>query len=582
MANVFFKRGLQANLPATGSNGAFYLTTDTNRLYVCNSDNGPLVELNQSINTVAKMSDLPTGTSEKAKGQYYYITEVNALAYFDGTDWIQINPDTMLKDKTQDTTVTAIDKGVTIQHDVEDTASAAKNGPHHSKGSFSVIGGTNITVSKDGDGFKIDAAAAADMYNKSASLGFDANGKLTVSVEDNKGPVSAEVTPTLKYGNTEQTVKFVNGEADLDVYTITEVNAKLDEKANKAESLAGYGIKDAYTQTEVNNKLAEKADKNDTYTKTEVNTELDKKADKATTYTKTEVDTELAKKANKATTLAGYEIGDAYTKTEVDNLLDEIEEDFAQQLQVADALHYCGTVSQAEAATKLDITKAANGDTYKASTVIDYSGIKANKGDLIIADGTENEETGLLTSGTWEVISSGDDQVIIGDITGNTYKVKDGTEVLAELELKTAGENLADIEWTTSGSKLTGTFKHAGPGADASDIKTGESSIQDPKGALTISALEDIKYDANGHIIEATKATYYVTDTDTHNHLSDVSIIVPYDPLDDIDEPGKFTVTVAMSDGESKSASLEFTSNTLKIASKNSDEIGIDLEWGSF
>ena len=37
MSNVYFKRGLQASLPSNSANivdGAFYLTTDTNRLYV--------------------------------------------------------------------------------------------------------------------------------------------------------------------------------------------------------------------------------------------------------------------------------------------------------------------------------------------------------------------------------------------------------------------------------------------------------------------------------------------------------------------------------------------------------------------
>ena len=36
MSNVYFKRGLQASLPSNSANivdGAFYLTTDTNRLY---------------------------------------------------------------------------------------------------------------------------------------------------------------------------------------------------------------------------------------------------------------------------------------------------------------------------------------------------------------------------------------------------------------------------------------------------------------------------------------------------------------------------------------------------------------------
>ena len=36
MANVLFKRGLQANLPASGSavDGALYFTTDTKRLFL--------------------------------------------------------------------------------------------------------------------------------------------------------------------------------------------------------------------------------------------------------------------------------------------------------------------------------------------------------------------------------------------------------------------------------------------------------------------------------------------------------------------------------------------------------------------
>lgn len=54
-------------------------------------------------------------------------------------------------------------------------------------------------------------------------------------------------------------------------------------KADKANTLAGYGIADAYT--------------------------------------KAEVDAGVATKANWATTLAGYKIGDAYTKTQTDGLL---------------------------------------------------------------------------------------------------------------------------------------------------------------------------------------------------------------------------------------------------------------------
>ena len=46
MANVIFKRGLQSNLPAAGSveDGVFYLTTDTNRLYVGVTNSNSVVE----------------------------------------------------------------------------------------------------------------------------------------------------------------------------------------------------------------------------------------------------------------------------------------------------------------------------------------------------------------------------------------------------------------------------------------------------------------------------------------------------------------------------------------------------------
>ena len=75
-----------------------------------------------------------------------------------------------------------------------------------------------------------------------------------------------------------------------ETYTQSEVNTKLDEKANKATTLAGYGIADAYTQTQVNNLLNNKADKSNTYTNDEVDAELDKKANAADVYTTAQAD----------------------------------------------------------------------------------------------------------------------------------------------------------------------------------------------------------------------------------------------------------------------------------------------------
>lgn len=81
-----------------------------------------------------------------------------------------------------------------------------------------------------------------------------------------------------------------------------------DEKfADKATTLAGYGITDAYTKTEVDNALAAKPSQTDVYNL-------------------------QTGKADKATTLAGYGITDAYTKSETDDAIDAAFNDFATKV----------------------------------------------------------------------------------------------------------------------------------------------------------------------------------------------------------------------------------------------------------
>lgn len=107
MANVLFKRGLHSALPAenAATDGVFYLTTDTNRLYV--GQGTKLVELNKSITVVDTIAGLPALTDVEA-GQFYYVKGPNAgadnvqngnilaVCVSDGTTkrWVQVNPDT--------------------------------------------------------------------------------------------------------------------------------------------------------------------------------------------------------------------------------------------------------------------------------------------------------------------------------------------------------------------------------------------------------------------------------------------------------------------------------------------------------
>ena len=117
----------------------------------------------------------------------------------------------------------------------------------------------------------------------------------------------------------------------------------INNKANKATTLAGYGITDAYTQSEIKVKLDQKLNKRpfDSEPKQEspcyltsgtVYNALLAKANKASTlagygitdaYTKNAVDASLANKADKATTLDGYGITDTYTRSEIKIRLEE-------------------------------------------------------------------------------------------------------------------------------------------------------------------------------------------------------------------------------------------------------------------
>lgn len=100
----------------------------------------------------------------------------------------------------------------------------------------------------------------------------------------------------------------------IDLKTVTE--ALNNKKADKATTLAGYGIKDAYTSTETNGLLENKANKATTLAGYGI----------TDAFTKSDVTSKLGGKADKSTTLAGYGITNAYTKGEVDGMVSSVYE----------------------------------------------------------------------------------------------------------------------------------------------------------------------------------------------------------------------------------------------------------------
>ena len=82
-----------------------------------------------------------------------------------------------------------------------------------------------------------------------------------------------------------QVDSLLEGKTNVDsVYTKSEVDSRLSDKADKANTLSGYGITDAYTKSETDNLLKVKADVDTVYTKAETDARLSNKADTPKKY----------------------------------------------------------------------------------------------------------------------------------------------------------------------------------------------------------------------------------------------------------------------------------------------------------
>ena len=103
---------------------------------------------------------------------------------------------------------------------------------------------TGVTTDKNGHVTGIVSGAATDTHANISEVtaaantgnGFD----ITVKDTDNTSK-SATLDPVIKIGSTESSVHFVNGVADLDVYTITETDNKITEALKAANAMVIRG-----------------------------------------------------------------------------------------------------------------------------------------------------------------------------------------------------------------------------------------------------------------------------------------------------------------------------------------------------
>lgn len=91
MALVNFKKGLRAGLPATYSEGTFYVTTDERAIYL-DISNEARIRLGD-FQEFATLAALTANTNPNTTA-LYYVTDINCLAKWNGSEYVQINRDT--------------------------------------------------------------------------------------------------------------------------------------------------------------------------------------------------------------------------------------------------------------------------------------------------------------------------------------------------------------------------------------------------------------------------------------------------------------------------------------------------------
>lgn len=529
MANIMFKRGLQANLPQTAVDGSFYLTEDTQRLYVGIGENNAPVELNRTIRSVENLTALnalkgPVGSNANdgvAVGDFYYVAgeansvSGNILAYCSAVDatgkptWVQINPDTNTKlaTSTSAVTKTAVTGGVKVATSVQDTEGRTASGD------FQVVGSENITVALENGQIKI-----------STPDGSDTTYEIKTEANSSKGTILLDST------GTDSRINIGGKNSDVTVTSDDSGNITIDVADMRTKSIAVDAKPTSGNGFDLKVDGMDLGDFDPTI----------KLGDNAAIHF-----------VNGNATLP------VYTKTEVDTKV-------SNSLKTFDAMAYKGTVTAADASTKLASTGNV-GDTYKAAGDI-TTPVKAHTGDLIIATGTDGAVS-------WDVIPSGDDQTITGAATASGISVSDQSGTLAEISVVEG--NKIKVGNKIEGKKTTLTVGHEA--ITQPTPVAGPAITQTAKTNAEFTAITDITEDGYGHVTGIT--TKKLTVVDTHNDVSGVSAVASGS-----NNKVETEISVSTTDGTTKTGKFSIgaaADSIIKVTGSGSATT-LALEWGSF
>ena len=581
-AKVGFLTGAQSSIDTMLSKGAnagakhgyFYLTKDSHRLYVGNSD-GSISAVNEGVQTVTYLGDLPNLQTPADKvaytGRFFYVQYkdstagkvdsniANILCVYNGSAWVQINAntDTHINSNTYTTSTTGATATITNAIGSTDGGSVT--------GKFEIVTAGGIKIANTA-GKTNSVTLTGDKFTLAAGDG--ATGEVKLNLSSANGQAGSSVT--------------LKSDPNTTILTRKENVITISGRVNASLAIAN-AEKTGFTVTVKDNQGKTVTGSYDPIIK-------------------------YGSKAQSSTKLVNGVFNiNAYNKEEIDQLMRDL-----------NAMEYRGTVgANGTAATAwAELLKLPQkiGYTYLFSSPITVNNAEHTVGTLAIARGTEytaaDLAAGTITKAelvgtinpatlTWDFVESTND-------TDTTYKLYTAAEGVGFKLRDSSGGNKGQIKYAGAGG-LTVSQSLQG-GVDISENKPAENVItithntvkrtdtntnpdkiklssQTPathlNDTITIPVITGIKTNAEGHVTGVNTVNYELNDTAT--------VITGVTSAASANADGsvalKTKVTATSSSGkdmvQNGTATATIKSSSLTLGASGSS-VSIDMTWGEF
>ena len=587
MANVKFLKGTQSNFNnlSTFTDGAFYLTTDTDRLYFAQSTS-ECVPLNQFIRTVTEVEFKALTTAQVSKGDYYYVIDQNILAICKDNSgsltWTQLNPDTNTNTTFDEINFesSVANNTVTITEKLKEyNAITGKQTGNALAGDLKLKGTNGIALTAEND----DGAGSTTVTIEGDTYSLSSNINNARQYEAGKAYIVGDIIVIDgKYQRCKTPVAADNNTSAAAIAGSFEpLNAGISLVSANGQESSTFGFKqgDNVTINQFDGEIQVSA----------VDTTLEGGSLNVSNNKTQGFDITVSDAGNN--TVSGtlnpvIKVGKSsvhfvngaadlpvYTTSEIDS-----------KFKGLNGMTYKGTIGGAVAT--LPSSNVSSGDTYMvASASFEAGSIIAKNGDLLIAVGEEGADGYIPSNGiTWTHVPSGDDSFQNSTYKGvatpgsNMWGIHEvsSDELVGDIQF-VAGTNM-NISSTLGGpdkndpKSIITTIQHGSVGAGNVTSTTDATPSGGAVETNTFTAVTGVGRDSNGHVASVTTEQFKIKDTKYTfgAEAKDNKIVTKLTDSDSGIQSVKYGVT---------SSSLNVTTTA---AATNDVTVNVELQWGSF